>query len=128
MAKRYKTVGLGGTFDHFHDGHRHFLKYAASLSLRLHIGITHPKLTLHKSHAHLIESWEKRAQSVKKFCQINRSAIVKKASRSIAIRDNWDEVKLDIMKDLQEQKYKQEPLHHRHTYQKPHITTRHCPT
>jgi pantetheine-phosphate adenylyltransferase len=71
MGKQYKTVGLGGTFDHFHDGHKQFIEFAAHLSQQLIIGVTYPELTLHKPFAHLIESPEKRAKMVKQFCHYN---------------------------------------------------------
>ncbi len=64
----YKSVGLGGTFDHFHDGHKSFIRYAASFSRELTIGVTTKKMTLSKSFNKSIElSWS-RSKAVKNFC------------------------------------------------------------
>lgn len=37
---QYKNIALGGTFDHFHKGHRHFLQNAFQISKEVTIGIT----------------------------------------------------------------------------------------
>lgn len=67
--KLYQTVGLGGTFDHFHKGHEHFLQFASNLSSHLIIGITDQKLTKNKPYAHTIENFSVRQNAVKKYCQ-----------------------------------------------------------
>lgn len=72
MSKPYQVVGLGGTFDHFHAGHRHFLKYAGRYGLHLHVGITHPQLTKNKPFTQTIESFYDRKVSVAKFCGDHR--------------------------------------------------------
>ena len=38
--KKFKTAVVGGTFDHFHKGHKSFLNYGLSVSQKLIIGIT----------------------------------------------------------------------------------------
>jgi len=38
--KKFKTAVVGGTFDHFHKGHRKFLEHGLSISQKLIIGIT----------------------------------------------------------------------------------------
>ena len=38
--KKFKTAVLGGTFDHFHKGHKNFLEHGLSISERLMIGVT----------------------------------------------------------------------------------------
>jgi len=68
MQKK-QIIGLGGTFDHFHDGHQHFLQFANQLADKLIIGITHPKLTKHKQLANLIEPFPKRKKAVIKYCR-----------------------------------------------------------
>jgi pantetheine-phosphate adenylyltransferase len=63
----------GGTFDHFHKGHREFLKYAFSLGKKTVIGITsdfyisHSKSKIKNSKC--IESFKKRKQSVLEFIE-----------------------------------------------------------
>lgn len=65
----HRVIGLGGTFDHFHQGHKQFLLYASQLAPKLVIGITDPKLTLHKPYAESIEPYSVRYQAVRRFCQ-----------------------------------------------------------
>lgn len=38
--KKFKTAVLGGTFDHFHKGHKNFLEHGLSISKRLVVGVT----------------------------------------------------------------------------------------
>jgi len=66
--KRHGRVGLGGTFDHFHDGHKHFIRFAAALGDQLLIGITTEKLYRHKPFAETIEEYRHREKSVQRFC------------------------------------------------------------
>lgn len=65
----HRVVGLGGTFDHFHQGHKQFLLYASQMSQKLIIGITDPTLTEHKPFAETIEPYSVRYQAVRRFCQ-----------------------------------------------------------
>lgn len=68
MAKFSQTwIGLGGTFDHFHAGHEHFLRFASKLGKPLKIGITTNKLVEDKPGSWEIESWSSRARQVAKF-------------------------------------------------------------
>lgn len=67
--KRYSVVGLGGTFDHFHDGHRFFLKYASELGFNLLIGITTKKMHHRKKFGNTIEPYSVRAKAVANYCK-----------------------------------------------------------
>ncbi len=67
--KRQRVTGVGGTFDHFHAGHRHFLDFAEKLGQELLIGITDLKLTQHKFMAELIQPFAVRKQTVDKYCR-----------------------------------------------------------
>ncbi|TMW60284.1 hypothetical protein Poli38472_000326 [Pythium oligandrum] len=59
------SVLLGGTFDHLHNGHKKLLSLAVSICKRqLIIGITSEEMLKSKKNADLIESLEKRKQSV----------------------------------------------------------------
>ena len=69
--KKIKSIGVGGTFDHFHAGHEHFLRFAAKLAHQVVIGVTDPKLTKKKELAYLVESYSVRKNSVFNFCKIN---------------------------------------------------------
>jgi pantetheine-phosphate adenylyltransferase len=46
-GKKYQKVAVGGTFDHFHDGHRLLLKKAVELCQKeLIVGLTGRPTTL----------------------------------------------------------------------------------
>jgi pantetheine-phosphate adenylyltransferase len=63
-------IVCGGTFDHFHAGHKEFIRYASSLGRKLFIGITSDVYVLNSKFPQksgLIESFEKRKQSVIDF-------------------------------------------------------------
>lgn len=72
--KQYRAIGMGGTFDHFHSGHRHFLDFAAALADTLVVGITTPELSTHKVSAEQIESFEQRQKSVEEYLTQNNIA------------------------------------------------------
>lgn len=67
----YNTLVLGGTFDHLHDGHKDFIRFAAEISRFLIIGVTNQHMTLHKTNAHTIQPTHVRKQAVINFCGIN---------------------------------------------------------
>ena len=66
-TKKYRVVGLGGTFDHFHAGHEHFLQCASALSEHLVVGVSTPALLTQKSFPEQVETYEVRAQAVRDF-------------------------------------------------------------
>lgn len=46
----------------------------------------------------------------REFCKNTyKAGEVKKASRTISLRDDWEQVKIDVMRELLEQKYNTEP-------------------
>lgn len=65
--KKYSCVGLGGTFDHFHVGHEHFLEFAGQLADSIMVGVTTPELSQYKTASHLIEDFETRKKAVEHF-------------------------------------------------------------
>jgi pantetheine-phosphate adenylyltransferase len=67
--KKFLRVGMGGSFDHFHAGHRHFLTFAASQAEKLFVGITNQASIQNKPFAGSLEDWPTRAASVRDFCQ-----------------------------------------------------------
>lgn len=64
---KHKKIGLGGTFDHFHKGHQAFLLSASQWAEHMVIGITTPEMLSSKKFRTQIETYEKRAEQVKKF-------------------------------------------------------------
>ncbi len=69
--KPYKTIALGGTFDHFHLGHQYFIDFASSLAQKLLIGITDQSLSKNKPLADLIQPFSVRKKAVLSYCKKN---------------------------------------------------------
>lgn len=64
----YRSVVLGGTFDHLHGGHESLLKAAANLAReRVVIGITTGSMLENKELTHLIEPLEVRSKAVQDY-------------------------------------------------------------
>jgi pantetheine-phosphate adenylyltransferase len=67
--RKHWWVGLGGTFDHFHQGHKAFLEFAAKQGENLIIGITAQHLTSSKPYSQAIEPYRVRARNVANWCK-----------------------------------------------------------
>jgi pantetheine-phosphate adenylyltransferase len=67
--KPYKIVGLGGTFDHFHDGHKAFIDFAANLGGKILIGVTTQEMIQTKDYLELIEPLRVRKHAVMNYCR-----------------------------------------------------------
>ena len=63
----YSLVGLGGTFDHLHEGHKTLLRNAFKLGKRVAIAIAVSELLRTKDHKQEIETYEFRVQNVTNF-------------------------------------------------------------
>lgn len=63
----YQLAALGGTFDHFHDGHKELISFAFTKAQKIIIGITEPFLSENKELSFLIQSYEDRVDSVNSF-------------------------------------------------------------
>ena len=69
--KKYKSVCVGGTFDHMHPGHKLLLTQSTMItSERILIGVTSEKLLAKKAYAAYLESFEVRKHRVYEF--VNR--------------------------------------------------------
>ncbi len=77
MKKKYKKIALGGTFDHFHKGHEHFLNNAFSISEKVLIGITSDVYILKNKEKDLFETLETRKKTVLTF--LKKKNLFKKA-------------------------------------------------
>ena len=64
---KYNLVVCGGTFDHFHKGHREFLRHALSISNKLLVGLTTNKYIETKNNNELIEDFKVRKHSLEDF-------------------------------------------------------------
>ena len=73
-------VGMGGTFDHLHDGHKFLIETALKVSHKVVIGLTSQEMLKHKKHALHIEDFETRKRNLEKFIssitELNRVKIV----------------------------------------------------
>lgn len=70
MTRKTKIIGaMGGTFDHFHKGHEHFLQFAFSQADHVIIGITAQSLTTEKEYPDLIQQFDVRKQAVQRFLE-----------------------------------------------------------
>lgn len=71
MGYRFKTAVLGGTFDHFHKGHKELLEHGLSIAERLIIGITSDryikKLKTNNEELRTFENFETRRKSVEDY-------------------------------------------------------------
>lgn len=65
--KVYSLIALGGTFDHLHAGHKHFLSHALAAAAQLVIGVTVPEMNASKAYSQLIEPYNKRVSNLKKY-------------------------------------------------------------
>ncbi len=73
-------MGLGGTFDHFHEGHKFLLKTALSISELTEIGLTSQDLLKNKQYSSKLEDYETRKENLKSYissiADLNRVNIV----------------------------------------------------
>ena len=60
-------VGMGGTFDHLHNGHKFLIETALSLSHEVHIGLASQEMLMNKKFASKIENYETRKKNLEKF-------------------------------------------------------------
>jgi len=74
-------VGMGGTFDHLHEGHKYLISTALSLSKNVVIGLTSESLLKNKKFYSKIQSYEARQNAiisyVSKTSDISRVEIVR---------------------------------------------------
>ncbi|MFX1258938.1 MAG: pantetheine-phosphate adenylyltransferase [Promethearchaeota archaeon] len=60
-------VGIGGTFDHLHKGHKFLIKTALDISHKVFIGLTTEKMLNHKKYASKLEDYKTRENNLKNF-------------------------------------------------------------
>ena len=64
--KKISRVGLGGTFDRFHKGHRKLLEVALELGREVHIGVTSDEY-VRRAGKEGVEPFEERVRRLKEF-------------------------------------------------------------
>ena len=60
-------IGMGGTFDHLHDGHKYLIETALSISHQVVIGLTSQKMLKRKKYVLKIEDYETRKKNLENF-------------------------------------------------------------
>jgi pantetheine-phosphate adenylyltransferase len=63
----FDLVGLGGTFDHLHEGHKLLLKTALTVSEKIVIGLATEDLLKNKKYSHKLEDYETRKNNIEQF-------------------------------------------------------------
>ena len=69
MIKIYNLIGLGGTFDHLHKGHKLLIKTALEFSNKIIIGLTIDTLLINKKYVSTIENYEIRKKKIIEFIE-----------------------------------------------------------
>jgi len=66
MKHKFKTIGLGGTFDRLHNGHKLMLDVAAFFGKEIHLGLTgNSYLMMRPKHLHrLIQNYQTRYDNI----------------------------------------------------------------
>jgi pantetheine-phosphate adenylyltransferase len=80
----YKHVALGGTFDHFHNGHKRIIDFAFHIADKVTIGITATQLIEKKKFQNAIEGFETRKENVLAYIESNQDI---KKLQIIALKD-----------------------------------------
>lgn len=77
--KKFRVIACGGTFDHFHNGHKDFLRFALSFGEKVIVGVTSEEF-VGKEKKEKIESYIIRQNAVSDFLQSegagNRSEVI----------------------------------------------------
>jgi len=80
LNKKYKIVGLGGTFDELHKGHKALLNKAFQLGTYVKIGLCTDEFAKKLGKNHEIATYEDRLKDLKTFLRdkgyLNRSEII----------------------------------------------------
>jgi pantetheine-phosphate adenylyltransferase len=71
MQKKFGTVGLGGTFDELHKGHRALLIKAFGIGERVMIGVSSDEFVKRMNKPHLTASYEERTKELRDFLRDN---------------------------------------------------------
>ena len=71
MAKKFRIVAVGGTFDEFHKGHRALLSKAFEVGEQVLIGLCTDEFVKRMRKPHPVDCYEKRLEELKNFLRSN---------------------------------------------------------
>lgn len=99
MQKKFRMVGVGGTFDEFHKGHRALLTKAFDVSERVMVGVSSDEFVRRMSKPHQTASYEERTKELRDFL---RNEGLLQRTEIIPINDAYGGVLLsrDLIKAL----------------------------
>ncbi len=74
---KFKSVGLGGTFDHFHAGHALFLDVSSHYSDQIHVGLISDKYLdkYPKKFRKKIHEYSKRVLSIVEYTKLRKKSL-----------------------------------------------------
>jgi pantetheine-phosphate adenylyltransferase len=91
MQKRFRTVGVGGTFDELHKGHRTLLMKAFEVGEHVMIGMSSDTFVERLTKLHVTARYQQRLEELRSF--LNEKGLLKRA-RIIPIDDPFGGVLL----------------------------------
>jgi len=96
---KYKLVVCGGTFDHFHKGHREFLQYGLSISDKLLVGLTTDEFVKAKDTIESIYDYKTRKQELENFFiqEKARNKVSIEPIGSIYIPKIWEQLSIEAI-------------------------------
>ncbi|MHA1368698.1 MAG: pantetheine-phosphate adenylyltransferase [Promethearchaeota archaeon] len=69
VEKKKYVVGLGGTFDHLHEGHKKLLEVAFNIGKKVVVGLATDKLLVDKEYKEHLEPYDIRKTKLLKFAE-----------------------------------------------------------
>ena len=85
-SRRFRLVGLGGTFDILHKGHEVLLRKALAAGDRVQIGVTSDQFVKRMKKPHNVDLYEVRVEGIRRFLQ-NENALER--TEIVAIEDEY---------------------------------------
>jgi len=85
-SKRFRLVGLGGTFDILHKGHEVLLRKALAAGDRVQIGVTSDQFVKRMKKPHNVDLYGVRVEGIRRFLQ-NENALER--TEIVAIEDEY---------------------------------------
>lgn len=95
----FERIVCGGTFDHFHKGHEHFLEFILASSENVLLGITSDEFIGIKKYSEALESYHTRKQAVEKFFK-KKNALARveiEPISSVYIPKKWETLRINAL-------------------------------